>query len=458
MLFKIVFDPLLALTMMELLVNQYIDKLTVLNFTELYGKTGLVVQDQLLTKIEDKQTFNVAAEICRANRSTMFTVYPFHDLTNIMTTFGIDRVWTNVFKSKAGTLMDVSGMYPVSETEQQMIQQNDMTSYVDTTHKIVLAKSNDVFSYEPELITTLTNALCFKQLDFPFREKDPEVFAETIGTFVSGVTEQKKELAKTKKQIKMKINILDRITLNKTKFIDDEIDRKTDFEAELSKIQALADRIPIDFQNMNTQLDTSNIITRHLTILEKLDDLLQFVTMTIDNPLEIDDIISSIYVWPEDQRAEKRLYLYNKTMFYLLINKDKNEIPPYTGFGSSLSGLINTEHFWELTLPDLILIGADWLLTGLMAIVYKIGKRLRVNYDKLTRPKKTFNVRQIQSRPMERTQSSSVIREQRIEPCGACADRRRKAIDLPTTMPKNKPKSRAPTSIPLWRADSNLSL
>ena len=126
----------------------------------------------------------------------------------------------------------------------------------------------------------------------------------------------------------MKINILDRITLTETKFIDDEIDRKTDFEAELSKIQALADWIPIDFQNMNTQLDTSNIITRHLTVLKKLDDLLQFVTMTIDNPLEIYDIISSIYVWPEDQRAEKRLYMYNKTMFYLMINKDKKEIPP----------------------------------------------------------------------------------------------------------------------------------
>ena len=121
------FDPLLALTMMEFLVNQYINKLTILNFNELYGKTGLVVQDQLLTKIEDKQTFNVAAEICRANRSTLFTVYPFHDLTNIMTTFGIDRVWTNVFKSKAGTCMDVSGMYPVSETEQKTIQQNDTT-------------------------------------------------------------------------------------------------------------------------------------------------------------------------------------------------------------------------------------------------------------------------------------------------------------------------------------------
>ena len=110
-----------------------------------------------------------------------------------------------------------------------------------------MAKSNDVFSYEPELIATLTNALCFKQLEFPFREKDPEVFAETIGTFVSGVIEQKKKLAKTKRQIKMKINILDRITLNETKFIDDEIDRKTDFEAELSEFQALADRIPIDF-------------------------------------------------------------------------------------------------------------------------------------------------------------------------------------------------------------------
>ena len=209
-----------------------------------------------------------------------------------MTTFGIDRVWTNVFKFKAGTLMDVSGMYPVSETEKQMIEQNDMTSYIDSTHKIVLAKSNNVFSYEPELIPTPTNALCFKQLEFPFCKKDLEVFAETIDTLVSGVTEQKKQLAMTKKQIKMKINILDRITLNETKIIDDEID---------SEIQALADRIPIDFQNMNTQLDTSNIITRHLTTLEKLDDLLQFVTKTIDDPLEIDDIISSIYVWLEDQ-------------------------------------------------------------------------------------------------------------------------------------------------------------
>ena len=201
--------------------------------------------------------------------------------------------------------MDVSGMYPVSETEKQTIEQNDMTSYVDSTHKIVLAKSNNVFSYEPELIPTPTNALCFKQLEFPFCKKDLEVFAETIDTLVSGVTEQKKQLAMTKKQIKMKINILDRITLNETKIIDNEIDRQTHFEAKLSKIQALADCIPIDFQNMNTQLDTSNIITRHLTTLEKLDDLLQFVTKTIDDPLEIDDIISSIYVWPEDQRAEK---------------------------------------------------------------------------------------------------------------------------------------------------------
>ena len=110
-----------------------------------------------------------------------------------------------------------------------------------------------LFSYELELIATPINALCFKQLEFPFREKDLEVFAETIDTFVSRVTKQKKQLAMTKKQIKMKINILDRITLNETKIIDDEINRQTDFEAKLSKIQALADRIPIDFQNMNTQ-------------------------------------------------------------------------------------------------------------------------------------------------------------------------------------------------------------
>ena len=108
---------------------------------------------------------------------------------------------------------------------------------------------------------------------------------------------------------------------------------------------------------------------------------------------------------------------------------------------STLHGFwFNTEHFWELTLADLILIGADWLLAGLMAIFYKIGKRLRGNYDKLTRPRKTFNVQQIQSKPLERIQSASVIREQRIEPCGTCADRRRRAIDLPTTMPKNNPK------------------
>ena len=244
------------------------------------------------------------------------------------------------------------------------------------------------------------------------------MFAETISTFVNGMTEQKTQLAMTKKQLKMKINILDRIQLNETKVVDDKIDRQTDFEAKLSDIQTLADRKPLDFQNMNTQLDTANIITRHLTNLEKLDYLLQFVTRKIDDPLEIDNIISSIYIWPEDQRAEKCLYMYKNTMFYLMINKDKKEIPPYTGFGSSLYGLINTEHFWELTLADLILIGADWLLAGLMAIFYKIGKRLRGNYDKLTRPRKTFNVQQIQSKPPEKIQSASVIREQRIEPCG----------------------------------------
>ena len=123
---------------------------------------------------------------------------------------------------------------------------------------------------------------------------------------MNGMTEQKTQLAMTKKQLKMKINILDRIQLNETKVVDDKIDRQTDFEAKLSDIQTLADRIPLDFQNMNTQLDTANIITRHLTNLEKLDYLLQFVTRKIDDPLEIDNIISSIYIWPEDQRAEKR--------------------------------------------------------------------------------------------------------------------------------------------------------
>ena len=132
------------------------------------------------------------------------------------------------------------------------------------------------------------------------------MFAETISTFVNGMTEQKTQLAMTKKQLKMKINILDRIQLNETKVVDDKIDRQTDFEAKLSDIQTLADRIPLDFQNMNTQLDTANIITRHLTNLEKLDYLLQFVTRKIDDPLEIDNIISSIYIWPEDQRAEKQ--------------------------------------------------------------------------------------------------------------------------------------------------------
>ena len=163
------------------------------------------------------------------------------------------------------------------------------------------------------------------------------MFAETISTFVNGMTEQKTQLAMTKKQLKMKINILDRIQLNETKVVDDKIDRQTDFEAKLSDIQTLADRKPLDFQNMNTQLDTANIITRHLTNLEKLDYLLQFVTRKIDDPLEIDNIISSIYIWPEDQRAEKCLYMYKNTMFYLMINKDKKEIPPYTGFGSILS-------------------------------------------------------------------------------------------------------------------------
>ena len=136
-----------------------------------------------------------------------------------------------------------------------------MTSYVDTKHKIVLAKTNDVVSYESELTTTLTNGLCFKQLEFPFQERDPEVFAETISTFVNGMTEQKTQLAMTKKQLKMKINILDRIQLNETKVVDDKIDRQTDFEAKLSDIQTLADRIPLDFQNMNTQLIWKNWIS-----------------------------------------------------------------------------------------------------------------------------------------------------------------------------------------------------
>ena len=167
------------LTLLKSLLNHQVEKLGEFDVDRLYKKEGLLVNDQVITKVLPEETTSDAAElVCQGRTTNLYVVDKRHDLDRIMDHFNVTTIWVNVIKNKQlNTLMDLHAHYPVTQTDSQHILQTEIKIETMTTNddRIVLTRTPDnVYQYKHQKGTIPAHGLCVETINFPFQEDDLE--------------------------------------------------------------------------------------------------------------------------------------------------------------------------------------------------------------------------------------------------------------------------------------------
>ena len=165
MLFKILLEPLLALSLIRDLVQEFLTDIEEINVREIYGCEGekgsecsyFISGDQKIWILAEKLKYDDALTQCRTQKADLFYVRANHDLDQLMEYFNVTKIWTNVSKSRQGSLQDGQGFYP------ELMGKSRATVL---TRELGLYEMRIVPDSEPQ------DALCFQPLKFPYRESD----------------------------------------------------------------------------------------------------------------------------------------------------------------------------------------------------------------------------------------------------------------------------------------------
>ena len=120
MLFKILLEPILALSLIRDLVQEFLTDIEEINIREIYGCDGekgsecsyFISGDQKIWILADKLKYDDTLTQCRTQKADLFYVQAVHDLDQLMEFFNVSKIWTNVSKSRQGSLQDGQGFYP----------------------------------------------------------------------------------------------------------------------------------------------------------------------------------------------------------------------------------------------------------------------------------------------------------------------------------------------------------
>ena len=115
MLFKIIFEPLLALSIARNMVQDFLAGINEIKIKETYGCggesqsdcTSLILADQKIWILSEKLKFDEALTQCRSQKADLYYVRAAHDLEQLMNFFNV----TNVSKARQGVLQDGQGYY-----------------------------------------------------------------------------------------------------------------------------------------------------------------------------------------------------------------------------------------------------------------------------------------------------------------------------------------------------------
>ena len=119
MLFKILLEPILAFSLIRDLVQEFLTNIEEINIREIYGcdrekgleRSYFISSDQKIWILANKLKYDDALTQCRTQKADLFYVRADHDLDQLMEFCNVSKIWTNVSKSRQGSLQDRQGFY-----------------------------------------------------------------------------------------------------------------------------------------------------------------------------------------------------------------------------------------------------------------------------------------------------------------------------------------------------------
>ena len=103
MLFKILLEPILALSLIRDLVQEFLTDIEEINIKEIYGCDGekgsecsyFISGAQKIWILADKLKYDEAITQCHTQKADLYYVRANHDLDQLMEFFNVSKIWTN---------------------------------------------------------------------------------------------------------------------------------------------------------------------------------------------------------------------------------------------------------------------------------------------------------------------------------------------------------------------------
>ena len=241
MLFKIIFEPLLALSIARNMVQDFLAEINEIKIKDIYGCgresqsdcTSLILADQKIWILSEKLKFDEALTQCRSQRADLYYVKAGHDLEQLMNFFNVTKVWTNVSKARQGALQDGQGFYPelMGKTQTISLENFNPTDFTAKTRMILQQNSG---SFEMKIVpeSELHEALCVQSLNFPYRESDQANLEALQKTYSEALQANLDSFEPIVRKTKSLLNTIPKTSYNKTGELtfDDVVHRGAEFE------------------------------------------------------------------------------------------------------------------------------------------------------------------------------------------------------------------------------------
>ena len=442
MLFKIILEPLLALTMIRNLVQEFIEDIEEIDIRDIYGCDGMsnsecnifISADQKFWILSEKLKFDEALTQCRSQKADLYYVRADQDLLHLFGFFNVTKIWTNVSKARQGALQDGQGYYPELMGKSQTISLENFnpTDFKSNT-RILLQQRTDSFEMKIVPESELHDALCVQSLRFPYREADQANLKGLQKTYVEALQANLDSLEPVIRKTQSAFNAIPKTSYNLTGELtfDDVVHRGAELEQNILREKRLGKVRKDLFASLTDLLGISRIGVRLLTQLYRITNMVKFVTDTIENPLvAVEQIFNSAYLWSEDKKLPYELYRIDEDLVLQIGESVLKNIP-------TITEMMKRTSFWDFSFFDLILF---ILAVCTIAVVFTTTVCLQCNKNRHSiaqlREEQRKTGRIAMDYTVKKVQTVRPIKETKIQRpfTGSCNARRRHSIDIPTTM------------------------
>ena len=316
MLFKIILEPLLALTMIRDLVQEFLTDIEEINVRDIYGCDGerqsectfFISADQKFWILSEKLKFDEALTQCRSQKADLYYVRAAHDLEQLMNFFNVTKMWTNVSKARQGALQDGQGYYLELMGKSQTIS---LENFNPTDFTMILQQNSGTYEMKIVAESELHEALCVQPLRFPYRESDQINLKALQKTYSEALQANLDSFEPVIRKTKSALNAIPKTSYNETGDLtfDDVVHRGAELEKNIQREKKLGKVRKDLFAGLNETIQLPRIGVRLLTQIYRISNMVKFVTDTIENPLvAVEQIFNSAYLWSEDKKLPHELF------------------------------------------------------------------------------------------------------------------------------------------------------